>query len=326
MVKEELKLSKDLFGINLEKRPNREGYGEGLLEAGIADENVVALCADLTESTKTDIFAKKFPKRFFEMGVAEQNMASVAAGLALSGKVPFIASYTTFNPGRNLDQIRTSICYSNANVKIIGSHAGLSVGPDGATHQGLEDIAIMRTLPNTVVLAPSDYFETKKATIAAAKHKGPVYIRLAREKSPVYTTQDTPFEIGKAYVLTEGRDITLVVTGILVYEALLAAYELKTRHGVSVEVISCPTIKPLDKKTLLKSIEKTRRLITLEEHQVAGGLGSAIAEMTSQEFPVKMKMMGMHDSFGESGEYEELLEKYGLNAHHVEVEVMHFMH
>lgn len=325
MPKEELNLSKDIFSNSIEKKPTREGYGDGLVLAGEANEDVVVLCGDLTESTKSDKFANKFPKRFFEVGVAEQNMAGIAAGLALSGKVPLIASYATFNPGRNLDQIRVSICYSQANVKIIGAHAGLSPSPDGATHQALEDIAITRTLPHMTVLYPCDYFEAKKATIAAAKHKGPVYIRLARDKTPIFTTETTPFEIGKAKVMMEGRDITIISAGPLLYEAMKAAHELQVRHSISVEVINMATIKPLDKKTLLKSVQKTRRLITAEEHQMAGGLGSAIAEVLSQEFPIKMKIMGMPDSFGESGQYDELLEKHGLSAHHIEVEVLNFM-
>ncbi|MBI2414829.1 transketolase family protein [candidate division WWE3 bacterium] len=325
MLKEDQNLSKDIFNVHIESKPTREGYGDGVLEAGEINEDVVVLCGDLTESTKSDRFAHKFPNRFFDVGVAEQNMAGIAAGLALSGKVPFIASYATFNPGRNLDQIRVSICFSKANVKIIGAHGGLSTPADGATHQALEDLAIMRTLPNMIVLYPCDYLEAKKATLKAANHKGPVYIRLARDKTPIFTTKTTPFEIGAAQVLMEGRDITVIATGPLVYEGLKAAQELKIRHGISVEVINLPTIKPLDKKTILKSVQKTRRLITVEEHQMAGGMGSTIAEFLAQEFPLKMKIMGMPDLFGESGLYDELLEKYGLNAHHIELEVIQFM-
>lgn len=326
MTKSELFLEKNIFTEHVEKKPTREGYGDGLYDLGNTNKDVVVLCADLTESTKSDKFAKNFPERFFEIGVAEQNMAGIGAGLALSGKIPFIASYSVFNPGRNFDQVRVSISYSKANVKIVGSHSGLSPAPDGATHQALEDIAMMRALPNMTVLYPADYYEAIKVTTEAVKHSGPVYIRLAREKTPIFTTKETPFEIGKAQILMEGRDLTIISAGPLVYEAMVAAYELKNRHGISLEVINCASIKPLDKNTILKSVEKTRRLITVEEHQMAGGLGSTVAELISQEFPIKMKIMGMPDTFGESGTYAELLEKYGLNAHHIEVEVLHFMH
>ena len=314
-------LHKHIFTSKLDEVATRDGYGDGVVEAGRADENVVVLCGDLTESTRSETFADAFPERFFEMGVAEQNMAGVAAGLALNGKVAFIASYAVFSPGRNWDQIRVSVCYSNANVKIIGAHAGLSVGPDGATHQALEDIAIMRVLPNMVVLNPCDAVEAKKAVIAAAKHKGPVYIRLSREKTPVFTTEKTPFEIGKAQKFMEGRDITIFSSGPILYEAMKAAHELKERNGISCEVINVPTIKPLDEKVIFAAAEKTRRVITVEEHQVNGGFGSAIAELLSEKFPVPIKIIGVRDTFGESGEPKQLWEKYGISAHNIEAEI-----
>lgn len=325
MLNKDAKLHDNIFTNKLEMIATRNGYGDGVVEAGDADINVVVACSDLTESTKSDKFREKFPERFVEVGVAEQNMAGIGAGLALSGKVPFIASYATFSPGRNWDQTRVSICYSQANVKIIGAHAGLSVGPDGATHQAMEDIAITRVLPNLVVLNPADYEEAKKATIAAAKHVGPVYIRLAREKTPVFTTKETPFEIGKALLLKEGTDVTIISSGPILYEALTAAQELELRHGISCEVINLPTIKPLDSETILKSVDKTRRVVTLEEHQVNGGVGGAIAELISQNLPVPMKIIGIQDTFGESGRYDELWEKYGISAHHVEIEVRNFL-
>ena len=271
----------------------------------------MVLCCDLTESTRSLQFKEAYPERFLEIGVAEQNLAGVAAGLALEGKVPFCSSYAVFNPGRNWDQIRVSVCYTNANVKIVGAHAGISVGPDGATHQGLEDIATMRVLPNMTILAPCDYYETKKATIAAAKINGPVYIRFGRNATPVFTTPDTPFEIGKAYVLREGTDVTIVSCGPLVYEALLAAHELEV-EGLSVEVINCPTIKPLDIDTIIASAKKTNAVVSVEEHQITGGLGGAVAETLGEHYPATLQRIGMPDTFGESGEPHELLKKYGM--------------
>lgn len=277
----------------------RDGFGRGLLEAARADERIVGLCADLTDSTRMSYFKNEFPERFLEMGVAEQNMAAVASGLARVGKIPFIASYAVFSPGRNWEQIRTTICYNNQNVKIAGAHAGVSVGPDGATHQALEDIALMRVLPNMIVLVPADYEETRQATLAAAKHKGPVYIRFARHASPVFTKHK--FKIGKAEVLHKGKKATIIACGPLVYEALQAGKE------ADCDVINCSTIKPLDKNTILKSIRKTKKIITVEEHQIAGGLGGAIAELLSG-----VKRIGINDHFGESGRPEELLKKFGL--------------
>lgn len=307
-------LVKNIFTTDkLEKLPTRDGFGHGLLEIGARDERVVVLCADLSESTRAQWFAEKWPERFFQIGVAEQNMATVAAGLALAGKIPFMSSFAAFSPGRCVEQIRTTACLNNLPVKIAGSHAGISTGPDGATHQPLEDIASMRVLPRMTVIVPADAVEARKATVAAAGLPGPVYLRFCRAKTPVFTTPATTFEVGKAQVLTHGKDVTLVASGILVYEALLAAQEL-AKQGISVEVINNHTIKPLDKETLIASSRKTGLVVTLEEHQVAGGMGSAIAEMLVENYPVPMKMIGVRDRFGESGETDELLEAFGLTA------------
>ncbi|HYE60120.1 MAG TPA: transketolase family protein [Candidatus Kapabacteria bacterium] len=302
----------NLFSKEIEQLPTRNGYGEGMVLAGKKNKDVVVLCCDLTESTRSQAFKDAFPDRFIEMGVAEQNMAGVAAGLALEGKIPFCSSYAVFNPGRNWDQIRVSVCYNNANVKIAGAHAGISVGPDGATHQALEDIAITRVLPNMTVIAPCDAIETRKATMAAAALEGPVYLRFTREKTPVFTTDKTPFTIGKAEVLKQGRDVTVIACGPLVYEALLAAKKID--KTAEVEVINCHTIKPIDIKTIVASVRKTGAVVTVEEHQVQGGLGSAVAEVLAQHMPVPMEMVGMHDTFGESGEPTQLLKKYGMTA------------
>ncbi len=295
----------------------RDGYGRGVVEAGKRDKNVVVLCADLTESTRSQWFAEQFPDRFIEMGVAEQNMMGVAAGMALSAsKIPFIASYAVFSPGRNWDQLRVSVCYSGANVKIMGAHAGISVGPDGATHQGLEDIAITRVLPRLTVIAPCDWRETQKCVEAAAQMKGPVYIRFGREKVPTITTDKTPFTIGKANVYREGADVTVVACGQLVYEALIASDAL-AKDGIDVEVINTHTIKPLDTATVVRSVKKTGCVVTAEEHQVMGGLGSAVAECLVQRFPAPQEFVGMQNRFGESGQAEELLTKYGMKADNI---------
>ncbi len=291
----------------------REAHADALVELGKKDKKVVALTADVSPSTYYNKFAKEFPERFIECGVAEQNMMGVAAGLALSGKIPFLASYAVFSPGRNWDQLRVSVCYTKANVKIIGAHTGITVGPDGATHQALEDLAITRVLPNLVVLVPCDYEETYKATIAAYKHQGPVYIRFGREKTQVLTDKKMPFKIGQANILESGCDVTIIGCGPLLSEALAAAKELKKKK-ISVEVINCHTIKPLDKKTLLASVKKTKAVVVVEEHQVMGGLGSAVAEMLAQNYPTPMEFIGIQDTFGESGEAEELLQKYHLKA------------
>lgn len=300
----------------LEKEPIRKGFGRGLKKAGELDENVVAACADLTESTQMHLFKEAYPERFIEVGVAEQNLVTVGSGLAAMGKIPFVSSYAAFSPGRNWEQIRTTICLNDQPVKIVGSHAGISVGPDGATHQMLEDIALMRVLPNMVVIAPGDSVEAEKATLALAKDKRPGYLRLAREATPVFTTAETPFEIGKAYTLTYGSDITFVATGTMTYQALRAA-EMLFKDGIDAEVVHVPTIKPLDATTILTSVKKTRRVITMEEAQINGGLGGAVSELLGEELPSRIKRIGMRDRFGESGKPEELLEHFGLTAKHI---------
>lgn len=305
-------LAKDYL-TKAEMRPTRDGFGTGLVKLGHLDEKVVVLCADLTDSTRSAAFAKEFPERFIEMGVAEQNMMGVAAGMALSGKVPFISSYAVFNPGRNWDQMRVSVAYSRANVKIAGAHAGISVGPDGATHQALEDIAIARVLPNMTVIAPCDWIECEKATLAVGKMSGPAYVRFGRENVPTVTTSETPFEIGKALVLREGKDVTVVACGVMVYEALAAAEKLAS-DGIDVEVINSHTIKPLDIETIVTSARKTGKVVTAEEHQINGGLGGAVAEALSENCPVPMLRVGVNDTFGESGKPEELMDAYGLRS------------
>ena len=295
----------------------RDGFGLGLLEAAKKNKNIVVLSADLTESTRCLPFKEKFPERFIQLGVAEQSMASIAAGLALGGKIPFITSYAIFSPGRNWEQIRTCIALQNANVKIIGSHAGLNVGRDGATHQMLEDLALTRVLPGITILSPCDVAEAKKATLAAAKIKGPVYLRLAREASPIFTGSTTLFEVGRMQIFREGVAATIIATGPLVYEALKAAEILKTKDKLNVRVINCSTIKPLDKKTIIESAKKTGVIVTVEEHMVAGGLGSAVAEVVVANHPVPMEFVGIKDKFGESGKPQELLEKYGLTARYI---------
>lgn len=306
-------LNKNLFSKDVEQIPTRNGYGDALLEIGKNNQNVVVLTGDLAESTRVFEFGKKYPERFVECGVAEQNMAGIAAGLALSGKIPFISSYAAFSPGRNWDQIRVSTAISRANVKIAGAHAGISVGPDGATHQALEDIAIMRVLPGMTVVVPCDYKETKKATLAGARHVGPYYFRFAREKTPVITTLDTPFAIGTAEVFRKGKDVSIIACGPLVYQSLIAAYEL-SKQGIDCEVINNHTIKPLDVKTLVASARRTRCAVTVEEHQIMAGAGSAVCELFAQKYPIPMEMVGMPNAFGESGSPNELLEKYGMSV------------
>lgn len=311
-----MNLNPQLHDKEVEQEPIRAGFGRGLVEAGQSDKQVVALCADLTESTKMDGFAKAFPERFVEVGVAEQNLVTVSAGMALMGKVPFCSSYAAFSPGRNWEQIRTTICLNDANVKIVGSHAGVSVGPDGGTHQMLEDIALMRSLPNMRVVVPCDSLEAQKATVAIAGSRGPAYLRLARDKTPVITTTKTPFELGKAQVFREGSDVTIVACGPMVYQALVAAEQL-SKHKISAEVINCAVIKPLDTVTILRSIKKTGAVITVEEAQIAGGLGGAVAELVGENHPVPLTRVGINDQFGQSGTAQELLEYYGLTVDHI---------
>lgn len=313
-------LNPKLFDEDVEQVPSRNGFGEGLVIAGEENPNVVGLCADLTESTRMEAFKKKYPERFVEVGVAEQNLVTVAAGMAHEGKIPFTSSYATFSPGRNWEQIRTTICYNDQPVKIIGNHTGISVGPDGATHQALEDIALMRVLPNMVVVVPADSIEAKKATIAIAKNGKPSYLRLSRDKTPVITTENSPFEIGKAEVLNHGKDVTIIACGSMVYLALKVAKDLEDQ--IKVRVINCHTIKPLDTKTILKAAEETGAIVTVEEHQIAGGMGSAIAEVVSDSFPVPIKRIGIEDSFGESGTPQELMKKFGLTEENIKKAVL----
>ena len=313
-------LNPQLFSDDVKFEPIRAGFGRGLKAAGEANENIVALCADLTESTQMHLFRDAFPKRFIEIGIAEQNLVTVASGLARAGKVPFTSSYAAFSPGRNWEQIRTTAALNNQPVKIVGSHAGVSVGPDGATHQMLEDIALMRVLPNMVVVAPGDSIEAEKATKAIAENGKPSYLRLAREKTPIFSTEESPFEIGKAYVLQEGTDVTLMGTGTMTYELLLAAKLLK-EQGIYAEVVHVPTIKPLDHETILASARKTGRVVTAEEAQVAGGFGGAVAELLSEQLPTPLKRIGMHDRFGESGAPAELMQHFGLSGNKIAPEV-----
>jgi transketolase len=302
--------------IKNEKFSTRDGFGAGLLELAKKNKNIVVLTANLAESTRVLEFKEKFPERFFDVGVAEQNLAGIAAGLALEGKIPFITSFAVFSPGRNWEQIRVSICYNQANVKIIGCHAGLVTGSDGATHQALEDIALMRVLPNMTVVVPADYYEAKKAVKAIADIKGPVYLRLTRPNFSNVTSEKAPFKIGQARVLKTGKDATLIACGEMVAESLRAA-ELLKKQGFEIEVINCHTIKPLDKKTILTSAKKTGYVITCEDHQIVGGLGGAVAELLSQKLPTPLTIIGVNDKFGQSGSAEELLNAYGLNASNI---------
>lgn len=314
MLNKEAKLVQNLLDKSkLEMIPTRDGYGKGLVKAGEKDERVVVLCADLTESTRSLWFAEKFPERFIELGVAEQNMALVASGMANYGKIPFISSYATFSPGRNNEQIRTNICINNVPVKIAGSHAGISVGPDGATHQALEDIALMRVIPKMVVIVPCDAIEAEKATFAAAFNNQPTYVRFGREKSAVFTTPETPFEIGRAEIYRDGKDAVIVGCGMLLYNALTAAEEL-AGEGIDCMVINSHTIKPLDEKTIIEAAQKTGAVVSVEEHQINGGLGSAVAEVLSRNHPVPQEYVGVWDRFGESGKPEELIESFGMGV------------
>ena len=306
-------LNPKLYADDVEFEPIRAGFGRGLKAAGETNLNVVALCADLTESTQMHLFRDSFPKRFIEVGIAEQNLVTVASGLARAGKVPFTSSYAAFSPGRNWEQIRTTATLNNQPVKIVGSHAGVSVGPDGATHQMLEDIALMRVLPNMVVVAPGDSIEAEKATKLIAENGKPTYLRLAREKTPIFSTEDSPFELGKAYVLKEGHDVSLFGTGTMTYQLLIAA-KLLEEKGINAEVVHVPTIKPLDTHTLLASVRKTGRVVTAEEAQAAGGFGSAVSELLSETLPVPIKRIGMQDRFGESGTPAELLDYFGFTG------------
>ena len=325
MLNPNLKLNTKIFNDDVEQVPIRKGFGEGLVLAGESNKDIVALCADLTESTQMHFFKDKFPERFIEVGVAEQNLATVASGMAAMGKYPFFSSYAMFSPGRCWEQIRTTIVYNDVPVKIIGSHAGVSVGPDGGTHQAIEDIALMRVLPNMIVISPCDAIEAKKATLAVAQTKNPTYIRLVREKTPVITTEETPFEIGKARVYFEpiaGKpDVAIIATGALVFKALVAAKELE-KEKIGVTVINLSTIKPLDEKTLLQAAKSAGAVVTVEEHQIAGGMGGAVAEFLAGIHPVPMEFIGIRDKFGQSGAPDELLEHYGMGVSHIKAAVL----
>jgi len=310
-------LSDKIFMEDIEQKATRDGFGEGLLNLGEENENVVALSADVSNSCRMNFFAEKFPKRFFQIGVAEQNLVGVAAGLAVSGKIPFMATYAVFSPGRTLEQIRTAIAYNDANVKIAGHHSGLLTGFDGATHQALEDIAVMRTIPNMKVVVPADAIEAKKATIFSAQINGPVYLRFAREKTPVFTVEETPFTIGKAEIfwqsLAGGKkpEVLIVGCGPILYNALLAAKELE-KEKIGTIVLNNHTIKPLDENKIIEVAKKCGAVVSVEEHSVLGGLGGAIAEVLVKNYPAPMEFVGTKDTFGESAAPKDLFKKYGL--------------
>jgi len=315
MINPNVKLNPDLFDQSkLEMKPTRDGFGSGLVAAATADVNVVGLTADLAESTRMEAFQKQFPERFIEVGVAEQNMVTVASGLANYGKIPFVTSYASFSPGRNWEQIRTTIALNNVPVKVVGCHAGLTVGPDGATHQMLEDISLMRAMPNMIVVAPADANEAHRATLAIAQNGKPSYLRLGREKTPVFTTNETPFEIGKAITLyeVESPDVGIIACGNMVYPAMLAAQELGN-EGINATVINLHTIKPIDRNAIVAIAKSAGAIVTAEEHQIMGGMGSAIAEVLAEEFPVPIEFVGMRDQFGQSGKPDELMKHYKLD-------------
>lgn len=318
MLNSTLNLNQKLFDETVEQKPTRNGYGDGLINLGDTNKDVLVLTADLSESTRCEGFVKKYPERFFDCGVAEQNMAAIAAGMGVTGKIPFISSYATFSPGKNLETVRTTIVYNQSNVKIAGHHSGIVTGPDGATHQATEDIAIMRSLPNIQVIVPCDAFEAKKATIEAAKIKGPVYLRFTRDKTPLITTEQTPFEVGKMqkFWTSEKPQVAIFGTGYMLYYGLLAAKELE-EEGIPSLVINTATIKPLDEITLIEIAKETNALVTLEDHQVHGGLGGAISECLSKNYPVNIEFIGLQDTFAESGSPKDLLEKYGMDKNHI---------
>jgi transketolase len=307
------------------QEPIRAGFGRGLKMAGEANENVVALCADLTESTQVHLFAEAFPNRFVQVGIAEQNLVAVASGMAQAGKIPFASSYAAFNPGRNWEQIKATVAINEQPVKIIGGHAGINVGPDGATHQMLEDIAIMRVLPNMVVIAPGDSLEAEKATRLIAENGQPVYMRVARVKTPIMSTPETEFEIGKAYILRDGFDVSLIGTGTMTFNLLKAADILARDYGINAEVVHVPTIKPLDNAVIIDSVRRTGRAVTAEEAQAAGGLGGAVAELLSEQLPTPLSRIGIYDRFGESGEPMELYDFFKLTPPHIVQKVKAFV-
>lgn len=296
-----------------ESKATRFGYSDGLLILGEKYDNVVVLDADLSKSTTTNRFKEKYPERSFNLGIAEQNMLGVAAGLSLAGKIPFVSTYGVFVAGRAFDQIRTTICYSNLNVKIGGAHGGISVGPDGATHQALEEIALMRVLPEMSVIVPCDYFETKKATIASYSINGPVYIRFGREPVPIITDENTPYHFGKGQIFREGKDLSIIACGVMVSEALIAAEKL-SKEGIEAKVINIHTVKPIDEEIIINSAKQTGAIVTAEEHQIFAGFGSAVSEVIVRNYPVPMEFVGINDTFGESGEPDQLMKAYELTA------------
>ena len=320
MLNKSQKLNPNIFDKKVEQVPIRKGFGQGLLELGEKNPKVVGLCADLTASTMMNLFANKFPERFVQVGVAEQNLASVASGMSAMGKIPFISSYAMFSPGRNWEQIRTTICYNDRAVIIAGSHAGVSVGPDGGTHQAIEDIAITRVIPNMTVISPCDHIEARKATIASASLGKPVYIRLAREKTPIITTDETPFEIGKAQIYYGDEDakadVGIIATGALLHRALKVAESLK-KDGISAKVLNISTIKPIDSEAVIKLAKTCGAIVSVEEHQIIGGLGSAVSEVLVQNFPVPQEFIGVKNLFGQSGQQDELIEHYEMGESHI---------
>ena len=309
-------LNPNLYDENVANDTIRAGFGRGLKAAATNNDKIVALCADLTESTQVSIFSEAFPDRFIQTGIAEQNLVAVASGLAAAGKIPFASSYAAFNPGRNWEQIKTTIALNNQPVKIVGGHAGVTVGPDGATHQMLEDIALMRVIPNMIVVVPGDSLEAEKATMAIAENGKPTYIRLAREKTPIISTNESPFEIGVAYVVRDGHDISLMGTGAMTYQLLVAA-NILAESGINAEVVHIPTVKPLDNQTILDSARRTGRVLTAEEAQIAGGFGGAIAELLGEHLPTPIIRVGMQDRFGESGTPLELFDYFKMTGEHI---------
>ena len=325
MLNPKLKLNPKIFNQDVEKVSVRKGFGEGLVKAGEENENVVALCADLTESTQMNFFAEKFPDRFIETGIAEQNLIGIASGMSAMGKIPFCASYAMFSPGRNWEQIRTSIAYNDRKVVIVGSHAGISVGPDGGTHQALEDIALMRVMPNMDVISPCDFFEAKKATLVLSKTKKPAYLRLAREKTPIITTEETPFEIGKAQVFWMPdiglAQVGIITTGPVLYDTLMVAKDLE-KEGIKTKIINISSVKPIDSEEIIKLAKEAKCIVTVEEHQVAGGLGGTVAEVLSQNFPVPIGFVGVKDKFGQSGTAKELIKHYEIDQRSIKEAVL----
>jgi transketolase len=318
MLNPKLKLNPKIFNDDVEQVPIRKGFGDGLVLAGTADKNVVALCADLTESTMIIGFKDKFPERFVEVGVAEQNLVTVSSGMSAMGKIPFCSSYAMFSPGRNWEQIRTTIAYNDRPVKIVGSHAGVSVGPDGGTHQALEDIALMRVIPNMEVYSPCDAIEAKKITMQIAKSGKPAYLRLAREKTPIITTEETPMNLGKAEIYWMPdvglADVGIIATGGLLYRAIVAAKELGESENIKIKVMNLSSIKPIDTEAIVTLAKETKCIVTVEEHQVAGGMGGAVAAILAQNYPVPIEFIGVQDKFGQSGTPDELIEYYGMGV------------